>query len=397
MIVSGRRIILQPLKEREEMAPLFIKSSYDGPHHTGWHIRKNQLERTHFDNQSILFYDFGRLSCSKNGEKPLEHNIGSGCWSILFILEGKAVCYCNQEQFPLKRNNVLIFNSTDNIQISVTSSSRLEIYRLITLDSLITQFLLNELHQKRVLNLKNPEIIYDILRNIEKSLQTNLEKAGQTVLSDLAIQIFSLFSRISLQCRDFESQLTINQIGGEISCRPGFHYRLSDLAARCGLSPRSFQRQFTKIHGCSYRTYLIGAKIGLACILLKNANYTVNEIAALCQFSSISYFYLTFKKQIGITPLAFRRSFHHEKNCQMAALVRKIDEGKQLTSNRKTILWLLLLNSKITVSEIAEKMSMQRSSVQKNLEWLKAHNYICHQGSRRNGYWHILKQTSMPS
>ncbi len=37
------------------MADLLEKLSYDAPARSGWHIRKNLLERTGYDNQDLLF------------------------------------------------------------------------------------------------------------------------------------------------------------------------------------------------------------------------------------------------------------------------------------------------------------------------------------------------------
>ena len=120
------------------------------------------------------------------------------------------------------------------------------------------------------------------------------------------MQSFGLIAEISRQCLDFESKLTIPQIRLEFSCRPWNNWSLSSLAEKCGLSERSFERQFRKLCGCSWLQYLTGAKIGFACILLQTTLYSVDEIIQLCNFRSKPYFFTAFKKQTGTTPLAFR-------------------------------------------------------------------------------------------
>ena len=135
--------------------------------------------------------------------------------------------------------------------------------------------------------------------------------------------------------------------------------------------------------------YLIGAKISMACALLQTTRYSVDEIIQICNFRSKTYFYHAFKRQTGVTPLLFRGIQRNGEKTMLSSLVAENRE-ETLSSNRKHILWLLLQDSRITVSQMAEKLFIHRSAVQKNLEWLKSHDYIRHNGSRRAGYWVIL-------
>ena len=54
-------------EDSSAMAALLEKYTYDAQARSGWHIRKNLLERTGYDNQDILFYDCGRLTCTAGG------------------------------------------------------------------------------------------------------------------------------------------------------------------------------------------------------------------------------------------------------------------------------------------------------------------------------------------
>ena len=369
------------------MAALLKKYSYDAYARSGWHIRKNLLEHTGYDNQSILFYDFGKLSCSSGGEIPMDHSSKSSDWILLFILNGNAIAFCNQKPFQLKKNDVFVFTPTDNIRIRVEPRNKLDVCQLSVLDSPVIRILLARMRQERLIRLKNPEKILSVLRSIENLLQTNLKSADQEVLCDLASLIYTLIAKISLHGLDFESRLSIQQICEEIVCNPWNNYSVAEMAEKSGLSIRSFARQFRKLCGCSYLQYLTGAKIGLACNLLQSTGYSVNEIMTLCNFRSKPGFFQAFKKQTGITPQVFRAT-RKESYSDVSSLVKTVKENK-LTAKRKNILWLLIQNTRITVSEIAETISIQRSAVQKNLEWLKAHNYIQRHGSKRAGYWEV--------
>lgn len=375
--------------KNHKMAALFEKYSYDASARSGWHIRKSLLERTSYDNQSILFYDFGKLVCTGGGEKPLDHSSSDAGWIILLVRAGNAKVFCDRESFNIRKNDIFISDSTEDFKIQATSHGILEVCQLILLDSPIARLHISPLRKERLLHLKEPEKVQQIFQDMEKLLFANLKQATQTVLRDLAVYIFTVIAEISRQCLDFESKLTVRQIRGEIACNPWNNYTLPELSRMCGLSERSFEQQFRKYCGCSFMQYLIGAKISMACALLQTTRYSVDEIIQICNFRSKTYFYHAFKRQTGVTPLLFRGIQRNGEKTMLSSLVAENRE-ETLSSNRKHILWLLLQDSRITVSQMAEKLFIHRSAVQKNLEWLKSHDYIRHNGSRRAGYWVIL-------
>lgn len=373
------------------MAGLLEKISYDAPARSGWHIRKNLLERTGYDNQDLLFYDYGRLSCTAGGEIPLGKSSNDLYWAFYWIRSGSGKITCNQETLIFRKNDIVIAKPDDSIHVRIPAAGKLEVRTVILLDSPVVRMLSSRLQQEKLLHLNEPEMVEPFIRTVEDLCNAGLKQPDKTILRDLSIQIYGLIAELSRQCLDFESKLTIPQIRAEFSCRPWNNWSLPELARKSGLSERSFERQFRKFCGCSWLQYLTGAKIGFACILLQTTLYSVDEIIRLCNFRSKPYFHQVFKKQTGATPLAFRGNRQNTKKTTLGFLMRRIDTEKNLTANRKKILWLLVENPRTTLSEIAGKMAIHRSAVQKNLDWLKANRYIRRQGSRRAGYWLILK------
>ncbi len=372
------------------MAELLEKFSYDAPARSGWHIRKNLLERTGYDNQDLLFYDYGRLSCTAGGEIPLGKSSNDLYWAFYWIRSGSGKMICNQETLKFRKNDIFIAKPDDSISVRIPAAGKLEVRTVILLDSPAVRLLSSRLQQEKILHLNEPELIEPFFLAVEDLCNAGLKHPDKTILRDLAVQIYGLIAELSRQCLDFESKLTIRQIQAEFSCRPWNNWSLPELARKSGLSERSFERQFRRLCGCSWLQYLTGAKIGLAGILLQTTLYSVDEIIDLCNFRSKPYFHQVFKRQTGATPLAYRGSRQNDKS-SLASLFKITREENILTANRKKILWLLLQNSRTTVSEIAGKMDIHRSAVQKNLDWLKARHYIRRQGSRRAGYWLILK------
>lgn len=86
----------------------------------------------------------------------------------------------------------------------------------------------------------------------------------------------------------------------------------SDIAARIGLSPFYFQRQFKKITGKTPGEYLKAIRLEQARRLLLTTGLEVTEIAFATGFNSLAGFYSAFKKLTGMSPGQFRSNYGEE-------------------------------------------------------------------------------------
>ena len=82
---------------------------------------------------------------------------------------------------------------------------------------------------------------------------------------------------------------------------------INDLATKCGYSRSHFTHTFTREMGIPPKEYFLKMKIDRACLLLKNTNETIIEIAMRMGFGEGQYFSRTFKKIMGITATQYRR------------------------------------------------------------------------------------------
>lgn len=91
------------------------------------------------------------------------------------------------------------------------------------------------------------------------------------------------------------------------------HFRepitVADIAAAAALSQYHFSRIFKKEMEVAPHNYLSNIRLRQAKTLLLETNYTVEEIASSCGFSSTSHFIRAFKKEMEVTPSVFRKLF----------------------------------------------------------------------------------------
>lgn len=84
---------------------------------------------------------------------------------------------------------------------------------------------------------------------------------------------------------------------------------LADLAARSGLSERTFSRRFREQTGTTPLQWLLRARVRRAQFLLESTDHGVERVAAQSGFGSATAFRERFKRVVGVTPQSYRASF----------------------------------------------------------------------------------------
>ena len=90
-----------------------------------------------------------------------------------------------------------------------------------------------------------------------------------------------------------------------------FHQRcsLEDIASEMGCSRGHASRRFHEETGGTIQEYLMMRRIRQACELLLHTNSSVRDIAAQVGFSEYAWFITCFRKNMGKTPLQYRKTY----------------------------------------------------------------------------------------
>ena len=90
-----------------------------------------------------------------------------------------------------------------------------------------------------------------------------------------------------------------------------FHQRcsLDDIAREMGCSRGHASRRFHEETGGTIQEYLMMRRIRQACELLLHTNSSVREIAEQVGFSEYAWFITCFRKNMGKTPLQYRKTY----------------------------------------------------------------------------------------
>ena len=88
------------------------------------------------------------------------------------------------------------------------------------------------------------------------------------------------------------------------------HFRdnllLSDVASHIGLSTNHCGNLFRKNLGVSFHAFLLQLRLKYACQMLTASNIPISSVAEMTGFNTTEYFFMSFKKTLGMTPSAYR-------------------------------------------------------------------------------------------
>ena len=108
--------------------------------------------------------------------------------------------------------------------------------------------------------------------------------------------------------RDKEHLKTLDKVKNIMEQTATQNFSIEYYAEKCNVSVEHFIRMFNKAYSMSPKQYLIKLRIENAIILLRDTNLSIYEIAEKTGFTSEYYFSRIFKKNVFISPSAFRKS-----------------------------------------------------------------------------------------
>ncbi len=125
----------------------------------------------------------------------------------------------------------------------------------------------------------------------------------------LLYRAFSLSESTSQKALKFQSDY--NKIYSAISyIDNNFEHeiRLNHLAELSNFAPSYFSKIFNEVMATSVSNYINKKRVEHSCILLKESDLNICEIALKCGFNDISHFNKTFKSTEGISPKLYRKN-----------------------------------------------------------------------------------------
>ena len=90
--------------------------------------------------------------------------------------------------------------------------------------------------------------------------------------------------------------------------RPGHEWTVDELAEKVGLSRSALSQRFTELLGQPPMQYLTRWRLTIAAQRLREEKTSISRVAADIGYESEAAFNRAFKRELGETPAAWRRS-----------------------------------------------------------------------------------------
>ena len=110
----------------------------------------------------------------------------------------------------------------------------------------------------------------------------------------------ALVPKKSGECMDYVVNFINSNFGAPIG--------LEDLSDSIGYSYHHFRHIFKDTYGISPKQYILNVRMTHAKLFLQKGEFSVKDVAMMCGFKSTSQFIAAFKKQTGLSPLAYKQS-----------------------------------------------------------------------------------------
>lgn len=129
----------------------------------------------------------------------------------------------------------------------------------------------------------------------------------KTVIAYLQMQPLTLSPPMGSTYYPKHSDTMIMQVVAFINQEYRQKITLETLQKKFYVSKNTLCRRFNEQMNCSPIQYITHMRLSKAKMYLSSTDKSVNEIAELCGFPSANYLGIIFKKQIGISPLNYRK------------------------------------------------------------------------------------------
>ncbi|MFC5464066.1 helix-turn-helix transcriptional regulator [Lederbergia graminis] len=238
---------------------------------------------------------------------------------IIFIHKGKGDFYIDSQFYPVMSGDIAIIPQ-NTVHFAIPDANQLITSSIIYFHPQLLKYMfgMKEPRFHELLNTQEhfiytipPEqtiVLEDILHEIKSELLNKLVDFETSIL--LLLQRFLLcVYRHSTPTNVHKKSSQIPWLKESIEYISN-HFQTSltlvGLAKKAAVSSAHYSRVFKSKMGVNVNEFIITKRISYIKKKLRESNETVESIAKQAGFSSMPYFYRTFKKYTGVTPDSFR-------------------------------------------------------------------------------------------
>ena len=239
---------------------------------------------------------------------------------ISYVFAGKGSIYCDGRLYVLEPGDIVIKNPGVSHAENSNPGDPIEQICMIIEDVHVEREKANTLpvrdyspvlpagEKKELLT----ALFRDILACTVSVPSPDLHYVNALVRTSLTVILEVL--RHHLQARPVgEDSQMMHEVRAYIDEHYAENLSLTSIADHFHLSEYYLARQFRKYTSFTINGYIVSCRIGEAQRRLIHENDRIDDIAVRCGYSNLSYFYTSFRKNVGCTPSAFKKSYSSDR------------------------------------------------------------------------------------
>ena len=250
-------------------------------------------------------------------------------FEVMYLLEGSAYCHIQDKLLLMKEGDLVIIGSTLYHRLESRSTSHATLVALFFDPELIsadggrdsmeylTPFMRQGPDFPHIISADTsiPNQILELMLRIRSELPSSSPRSRLTVKTYLKMILVSLVNHYATYARRVDTferqQRALDRL------TPLFNYirdscdskiQVREAARLCKMSESYFTSFFKQVTGISYTKYLNRYRVERSQVLLANTDESTANISQEVGFCDQSYFGTVFRKLVGVTPAAYRRS-----------------------------------------------------------------------------------------
>ena len=270
------------------------------------------LEHISLNDKSIYF--------NRMKDMPANYYHWHQCVEILSVSQGVGIALMEHQQYTVKPGRIFIFPPGKLHKVFVEQDDR-NIYHRTTLhfngpqiEQYLRDFPRQQMLLRQLCGRGEKARVFDV-GDVQPVIETLLSRFEEQIkdqtfsISDSAFLVMQLISLLPHQAQATGQNTFSVSIIRWIETH--FHQRcsLEDIASEMGCSRGHASRRFHEETGGTIQEYLMMRRIRQACELLLHTNGSVRDIAAQVGFSEYAWFITCFRKNMGKTPLQYRKTY----------------------------------------------------------------------------------------
>lgn len=270
------------------------------------------LEHINLNDKSIYF--------NRMKDLPANYYHWHQCVEILSVSQGVGIALMEHQQYTVKPGRIFIFPPGKLHKVFVEQDAHNHYHRTTLhfngtqIEQYLRDFPRQQMLLRQLCARGEKARVFDVgdMQPIIETLLSSFEALVQSKTFSISDSAFLVMQLISLL--PYEEQATGQNTFSVRIIRwieTHFHERcsLEEIAAEMGCSRGHASRRFHEETGGTIQEYLMMRRIRQACELLLHTQNSVRDIAEQVGFSEYAWFITCFRKNMGKTPLQYRKTY----------------------------------------------------------------------------------------